>query len=162
MGDNGHLWDHCQRLTHEELHIPLIIKLPFQTKRRTLDAAVQNIDIFPTLVEFFDKKDNHHYDKILESDSLLALLRGGKFKDPDRVAAAFWKKQRFIANAYFTYAVIGHQNVTLYAPAGSMEPIDTGIIEQLKTKLNGIYRRYIRMKNYYKKDIQKLRSLGYL
>jgi arylsulfatase A-like enzyme len=80
LGEHG--W-HAHRLLYEEqLHVPLIVKLPRGPRGTVVEDLVRTIDIFPTVLEVADVAAP----KPIEGRSLVALARGGV--DEPRVAYA--------------------------------------------------------------------------
>lgn len=80
LGEHG--W-HAHRLLYEEqLHVPLIVKLPGAPRGAVVAELVRTIDIYPTVLEVADVASP----KPVEGRSLLALAHGGS--DGARVAYA--------------------------------------------------------------------------
>lgn len=160
LGDNGNLWDHCQLLSKEETHVPLIIKMPRQNKKKNIKEVVQTIDIFPTLVEFFEKKHWPSFYYALEGNSLFPLLNGQRLPF-EPYAASFWFEQKsLILGSYKLWLVKGReylidlqtrQVVNNPARLAQMKDFLEEVIKKEKLKLNT-----------YKFPLQSLRSLGYL
>ncbi len=50
LGDHGEQ-EHGMFLYQETMHVPLIVKIPGQHERRTVDAPAQHIDIAPTILD---------------------------------------------------------------------------------------------------------------
>lgn len=66
-------FSHGFTLHREVLHVPLIIKLPGQTKARRVDSTVSLMDIYPTLLDLLDGEP---HEAGLDGRSLVPLLKG--------------------------------------------------------------------------------------
>lgn len=161
LGDNGNRWGHCQILSQEEIWIPLLIKMPTQREKVVIEDVVQNIDIYPTLVEFLNKSHLPCYYDILEGKSLIPLLNRERLNGK-RFAASFWRKQQCIIMGDYKYWIWGGKEYLINIKTKE-EITNLTIRDKLRSYLNKIYRVYIkRKKNYYKKTVEDLKSLGYL
>lgn len=160
LGDNGNRWDHCQLLSQEEIWVPLLIKLPGNRKKRVIEENVQNIDIYPTLVEFLDKPRLPRYFNKLEGKSLTPLLTGEGLND-NRYAASFWKGQRCIIMDGYKYWQWGNKEYLIDVKTRK-RITDLAIRDKLKNQLDKICKQYLMKEKYYKKTVKDLRSLGYL
>ena len=161
LGDNNNRWDHCQLLSQEEIHVPLIIKMPWQEKKKVITAAVQIVDIYPTLIEYFDKEKPPSYYVKLEGKSLIPLINGRPLSDDDRYAASFWEPQRCIIKGNYKYWFLSRRD-HLIDIKNNKEIDDSKLKRELKTELNKIYNKYILNKNIYGDLVKKLKSIGYM
>ena len=59
LGDHGEI-DHAFFIYHSTLHVPLIIKVPGQTKPATIQEPVGLVDILPTVCGLLDIKTPSH------------------------------------------------------------------------------------------------------
>ena len=50
FGEHGN-WQHSRNLYEELIHVPLIVKWPFESEARVVQAPVSHIDLFPTILE---------------------------------------------------------------------------------------------------------------
>jgi len=82
LGDHGtSLTDHenyfsSSGLFDETIHVPFIIHLPgFEGKK--IDGLVQNVDILPTILDYFDWSVNEEFD----GKSFLNLIKGQQIRD---------------------------------------------------------------------------------
>jgi len=73
----GHGYD---ELYEPLVHVPLIIKTPWNTKGQTIDMPVEQIDIAPTILEFADIPVPNW----MEGRSLIPLLVVPKYRDQSR------------------------------------------------------------------------------
>lgn len=160
LGDNGKRWDHCQLLSQEEIWVPLLIKLPGQTQKKEIESLAQNIDIYPTLVEYFDKSDLPDYYKAFEGKSLIPLLNKDQLDD-DRYAASFWHEQLCIVKGNYKYWMLGDKELLMNIKTGK-RITDPKIRKELRNELGTIYRRYLTDEGYYSRTIENLKSIGYL
>ena len=72
LGENQ-FWGHGERLLESVVRVPLLIKLPGQTSAHTVDAAVETLDLVPTLADFYGLETPAE----LTGRSLLDAVRGG-------------------------------------------------------------------------------------
>lgn len=159
-------WDHCQLLSQEEIWVPLLIKLPGQKSGKRIGTPVQTIDIYPTLVEYFHGADLPSFYDELEGRSFLSWLGDTEAPGEERYAVSFWRRQ---ASVFFK----GHklwrhgEDETLVPldvpPSMAKEGLTADTVRQvLRQKLDEVVDKYIRKKAYYKKTMEKLRSIGYV
>ncbi len=80
LADNGWFWGHGASLSREELHVPMLLRLPGQKAGRRVVGAVQTIDVFPTIVELVARESAKTIS--LEGRSLVPLLRSEESMDP--------------------------------------------------------------------------------
>jgi len=160
LGDNGHRWDHSQLLSQEEIWIPLLIKMPQQENQTIKEEAVQNIDIYPTLVEYFSRSQLPSFYKTLEGKSLLPLMRGEKTNHL-QYAMSIWQGQRCLVMGNYKYWIQGKkESLTNIKTRKKID--DAERLNNFREKLNKIYSQYIKKRDYYKKNLEQLKSLGYL
>ena len=160
LGDNGNRWDHCQLLSQEEIWIPLLIKMPWQEKKSVIEEAVQNIDIYPTLVQYFSTRHLPYFSKTLEGKSLVPFINDGQSND-NRFAVSFWQGQRAIIKKNYKYWLRkGKEN--LIDIKTKEEITNTDLVDSFRKDLEKILNEYILKKEYYKKAAEQLKSLGYI
>ncbi|MBN1866768.1 sulfatase [Candidatus Sumerlaeota bacterium] len=166
LGDNGGRWDHCQLLSEEEIHVPLLVKMPGQAQGATVDSVVQTIDLFPALVDYLaEASDPPAFREWLEGDSLLPLLVEERRDDADaardRAALAFWGEQEAAVRWPYKYWLRdGNETVVdlRTGDAATSESVRSGLRKALDDKI-AMYglRSSDRMAT-----IEQLRSVGYL
>lgn len=160
LGDNGNRWDHCQLLSQEEIWIPLLIKMPGQRKKITREETVQQIDIYPTVVEYLGKPFLSSFYKTLEGKSLMPLLNSNRLCE-SRFAASFWEGQRCIIMGDYKYWMRdGQAHLTNIRTQEKIT--DSKKQYRLKNLLEQICKQYDLEDVYYDKTLKDLRSLGYL
>lgn len=160
LGDNGHRWDHSQLLSQEEIWIPLIIKMPNQQHQTIITEPVQNIDIYPTLVDYFSSHHPPFFSKTLEGKSLLPLMRKERGNSLD-YALSLWQGQRCLIMGNYKYWVRKREKHLIEIK--TREKIrDAKRIKFFRDELNKILNQYIKKRGYYKKNLEQLKSLGYI
>ncbi len=83
-------FSHGYSLHEEVLHVPLYVKLPFQTKGATVAESVGLTDVFPTLLDVLDLD----VDVPLDGRSLLPHLTGSRGAAPSpRLHETAWRKR---------------------------------------------------------------------
>jgi arylsulfatase A-like enzyme len=71
-------FSHGYTLHEEVLHVPLYIKLPFQSRRKDVAARASLVDIYPTISDFFDLPSPYEVD----GRSLLDLVQDDRVPPP--------------------------------------------------------------------------------
>ncbi|MCK4790662.1 MAG: sulfatase [Desulfobacteraceae bacterium] len=160
LGDNNDRWDHCQLLSQEEIWIPLLIKLPHQSQKIEIESAVQNIDIYPSLVEYFDASGLPNYYKELEGTSLMPFLNKEQL-DNGRHAASFWHNQLCIVKGDYKYWIKGGKDRLVNIRTGQIIN-DPAMRAELRSALGKIYNQYIADIEDYQRTVENLKSIGYL
>ncbi len=86
LGD--HDWMNHRLLYQEQIHLPLILKMPNGPRGKRVAALVRNVDIFPTLMEAlgFELKKGADGEPLIDGRSMLGLMRGET--EPPRFAYA--------------------------------------------------------------------------
>jgi hypothetical protein len=87
---------------NEVYHIPLMIHLPGQRENKRAGALTQNVDLFPTLLEFFGVDVDSCPDK-LHGKSLMPILTGKAAKTRDTAIYGMFGKQVNITDGRYTY-----------------------------------------------------------
>ena len=77
-----HGWAAHRILYQEQIHVPLIVRIPGTRQGREVEALVRTIDIFPTLLDYLDVAPPGS----VEGRSLRPLIEGAR--DEDRIAYA--------------------------------------------------------------------------
>lgn len=171
FGEHGTWAMHSHTLFNDQLHVPLIIKLPgSKFAARKVDYLVRGIDILPTVMDLLAEKMSRDF----EGSSLVPLMKGKEPKKP-----VFAISQRDMPETYVPayWSVMTRRwklyNAKLYDLSndpGELKDV-AGTHEELKTSLQKYARKYIKRKNEklpVKKVIlddelrEKLKSLGYL
>ena len=162
LHDNDKLWNHCMMCSREETWIPLIIKMPGQNNKIEFYDAVQSIDIYPTLVDYFERQD--FLDRLmLEGTSMLPLIENDiDVSDEPRWAASFWRHDGAVTIGVNRYWAKKKEEVFLNVITG--EPItDEKIKYELRKKLEEIYTKHIEKNTlHYKKMLEQMKSVGYI
>jgi choline-sulfatase len=68
-------FSHGYSLYEEVVHVPLLIKMPFQKRSQTINDPVTLMDIYPTVLEALDIDLDHFVD----GQSVLSLLKKGQY-----------------------------------------------------------------------------------
>ena len=160
LGDNGDRWDHCQLLSQEEIWIPLLIKMPGKNKKIIIKDVVQNIDIYPTLVDYLDKWWRPQFYNSLEGKSLMPLVNK-KQSDTERYACSFWNEQQSIIKGNYKYWLKGTKEFFVNIK-NNEEITDLETNYKLKKLLEKIVNLYITERDYYKTKTESLKAMGYL
>lgn len=160
LGDNGDLWDHCQLLSQEEIQVPLLFKKANQESESIIQAAAQSIDIYPTLVDYLTNDEERIDSFGLEGKSLRPFCEGKKdYKTA--ISASFWIDQKCIIKG--NYKLWQKDGKTLlYNLDYEDELYDSDLKRTLESDLNQYSHYYAEEKDFYKKTITELKSIGYL
>lgn len=67
--------DHGFTLYNEQIHVPLVIKLPHQTDGRRIDRQMSSIDLMPTILDLLDVEQQSLQDQ-LRGQSFVPIMRG--------------------------------------------------------------------------------------
>ena len=160
LGDNDYRWDHCQLLSQEELWIPLIMKMPGQQERKIVEQPVQTIDIFPTLVDYFERPKLPLFYDILEGSSMLTLINAEPWAAKSH-AAAFWKAQRCLYSGNAKYWMrVDKEYLTDVSSGEAID--DPDLLETMRGRLDELHEKYILHRDYDEETIERLRQLGYI
>ena len=102
LGEKGFYAKNYMPCYNEIYRIPLMISLPGMTKGTRHPALTQNIDLMPTILEFFgiDQRECWHP---LHGASLLPLLRGEREKNHDAVIYGVYGRQVNVCDGRYTY-----------------------------------------------------------
>jgi len=171
FGEHGTWAMHSHTLFNDQLHVPLIIKLPgSKFAARKVDHLVRGIDILPTVMDLLDE----NLSKDFEGSSLVPLMKGMPPKKP-----VFAISQRDMPQAYVSaYWSVMTRKWKLYDAKlydllndpGELKDV-AGAHEDLKTSLQKYALKYIKRisKKFHVKKVvlddelrEKLKSLGYL
>lgn len=90
LGEHGYMAKNYMAPYNEVFHIPLIIHKPGCTGKRS-KALTQNIDIMPTVLDFFGVQKQFHYS--LHGKSLVPVLRDETEQVRDGVIFGYFGKQ---------------------------------------------------------------------
>ena len=160
LGDNDFRWDHCQLLSQEELWIPLIVKMPGQQERKTVDQPVQTIDIFPMLVDYFERPNLPLFYDTLEGTSLLPLINADPSAET-RNAAAFWNAQQCLYSGNAKYWLrVDKEYLTNVRSGEAID--DPQLMETMRDRLDKLHEKYISHRDYDEETFERLRQLGYI
>lgn len=103
LGEHGYLAKNYMPAYNEVFNIPLIVHMPedrYAGKR--IDALTQNIDIFPTLLDFYDISKSELKNKI-HGKSWLPLITGHVGKVRECAIYGYFGKQLNITDGKFTF-----------------------------------------------------------
>ncbi|MFH1434559.1 MAG: sulfatase [Pseudomonadota bacterium] len=160
LGDNDYRWDHCQLLSQEELWIPLVVKMPGQREQKIVEQPVQVIDIFPTLVDYFERPALPLFYGTLEGASMLPLINAEPSTET-RSAAAFWKAQRCLYSGSAKYWLrVGKEYLTDVRSGEAID--DPQLMETMRGRLDKLHEKYFLNRDYDEETIERLRQLGYI
>ncbi len=70
--------DHGFTLYDEQLHVPLVIKAPGQTRGRWIEDRVSSIDVMPTILELMGIEPSDPVRRQLRGTSLVEVMDGGR------------------------------------------------------------------------------------
>lgn len=171
FGEHGTWATHSHSLFNDQLHVPLIIKLPgSKFFSRNVDHLVRSIDILPTVMDLLGEKMS----KDFEGTSMVPLMKGSRPRNP-----MFAISQRDVpetnAPAYWsimtgTWKLYDAKLYNLLSDPGEFKDV-SGLHENLKKTLEKYAIKYIKPKkaNISSKKVtmddalkEKLKSLGYL
>jgi arylsulfatase A-like enzyme len=160
LGDNENRWDHCMLLSQEEIWVPLLIKLPNQQQRSTVTKAVQTIDIYPTIIDYLERRNDLEFQDEMEGRSLLPFLTGEKPSE-DHYAASFWRQQQCVVEDDLKYQVTGEKERLTNIKTGE-EAENPEARRRLKERLRRLWEKNPERDISYQKEISKLQALGYI
>lgn len=69
-------FDHGFSLYNEQLHVPLIIRLPGQQSSKAIDERVSSIQVMPTILDLLDVPLTDSLSQQMRGDSLVAAMQG--------------------------------------------------------------------------------------
>ena len=101
LGEHGYMAKNYMAPYNEVFHIPLIIAGPGMEKGRT-NALTQNIDLFPTILNYYDVSATKLQYKI-HGKSLMPILRDGEEQVRNGVIYGYFGKQVAYNNGKYTY-----------------------------------------------------------
>jgi arylsulfatase A-like enzyme len=171
FGEHGTWAMHSHTLFNDQLHVPLLIKLPVSKYAlRKVDHLVKGIDILPTVMDLLGEKMS----KDFEGSSLVPLMKGIPPKKLIFVISQRDMQQTYVS-AYWSvmtrkWKLYDSKLYDLLNDPGELKDI-AGTHEDLKTSMQKYVLKYIRRKNEkfpLKKVVlddelrEKLKSLGYL
>ncbi|MCE9501758.1 MAG: sulfatase [Leptospira sp.] len=73
------LFGHGQGLYDEEIHVPLLLKLPGQTEKKVINTTTRSIDLMPTIVDAIQSD----LPFVMDGKSLIPLINGNEKSDRD-------------------------------------------------------------------------------
>ena len=98
---------HYPSLYNTSLHIPLIIKFPFQKKQVLNKDLTSIIDVFPTIYDYFNSDDNtNRHKRSFSGISLLDGLKGNSNKLDSRIIFAGIKDFKIVSALYKNWKII--------------------------------------------------------
>ncbi len=101
LGEHGYMAKNYMPPFNEVFHIPLMIAHP-QAQAGRCAALTQNIDLFPTIMEYFAvSQDLLHYP--IHGKSLLPLLRGETDQTRDGIVYGYFGKTVAFTDGNYTY-----------------------------------------------------------
>lgn len=103
LGEHGFMAKNYMPAYNEVFHIPLIAYLPgMNLNGRRVSALTSNIDIMPTLMEYYGISDSACRNK-LHGKSLLPLLREETGEIHDGILYGYFGKQVNVTDGHYTY-----------------------------------------------------------
>ena len=103
LGEHGYLAKNYMPAYNEVFHLPMLIHLPGDEGAGTrIGALTQNIDLFPTLMEYYHVDEKTAANK-LHGSSLLPLIRGEKARIREAALYGYFGKQMNITDGRYTY-----------------------------------------------------------
>jgi arylsulfatase A-like enzyme len=171
FGEHGTWAMHSHTLFNDQLHVPLLLKLPgSKYASRKVDHMVRSIDILPTVMDLLGEKMG----KDFEGGSLVPLIKG---IPPKKLVFAISQrdmKQTYVP-AYWSvmtqkWKLYNAKLFDLFNDPGELEDVSKSH-EDLKTSLQKYALKYLKRKSEkfpVKKVVlddelrEKLKSLGYL
>lgn len=103
LGEHGYLAKNYMPAYNEVFHIPLIVHMPGDVYAgRRVDALTQNIDIMPTLLEYYGISEDSCRNKF-HGKSWLPLIRGEKETIRDCAIYGYFGKQMNLTDGRYTY-----------------------------------------------------------
>lgn len=103
LGEHGYLAKNYMPAYNEVFHIPLVVHMPKdEGAGKRIGCLTQNIDVMPTLLEFYGISEAECINKI-HGKSWLPLIRGEKEKIRDCVIYGYFGKQINITDGRYTY-----------------------------------------------------------
>lgn len=102
LGERELLGKNYMPAYNEVYHIPLIIHMPGQNIRKQSQVLSQNIDLFPTILEFFGGNAASCPDK-LHGRSLLAAAKGDEAPLRDAAIYGMFGRQVNVTDGQYTY-----------------------------------------------------------
>lgn len=171
FGEHGIWATHSHTLFNDQLHVPLLIKLPESMyASRKVDHLVMGIDILPTVMDLLSEKMS----KDFEGSSLVPLMKG---IPPKKLVFAISQRdmQKTYVSAYWSvmtrkWKLYNAKLFNLLSDPDELKDVSKSH-EDLKTSLQKYALKYIRRKDEkfpVKKVVldnelrEKLKSLGYL
>jgi len=172
LGEDNYFFDHGYKLSEATTKIPLIIKLPRQTKKRVVNYSVSICDLYPTLMKLagLDRnlsKDNPGGENILSKntyrkDRAILLENAPEFEDTkEKLEGCIWKPYKLIHN-------IATEEKTLYNISKGEERLadKDGLNLRVTETMNGFITSFFKSNKTHKIDssgnLEALKSLGYL
>jgi arylsulfatase A-like enzyme len=171
FGEHGIWATHSHTLFNDQLHVPLLLKLPgSKFAARKVDHLVRSIDILPTVLDLLGEKMS----KDFEGSSLVPLMKGIPPKKPVFAISQRDMQQTYVS-AYWSimtrkWKLYDSKLYDLLNDPGELKDI-AGSHEDLKTNLQKYALKYIKRKKakISAKKVtlddelrEKLKSLGYL
>ncbi len=102
LGEHMFMGKNYMPAYNEVFHIPMMIHMPGQAEQKRIEAVTQNIDLFPTLLEYFGVSPETCPDK-LHGRSLLPLLCGSVQKVRDAALYGVFGRQVNVTDGRYTY-----------------------------------------------------------
>lgn len=103
LGEHGFLAKNYMPAYNEVFHIPLIVHLPGdECAGKHIDAITQNIDVLPTLMDFYGIDSSYAKNKI-HGKSWFPLIRGEVDRVRDYAIYGYFGKQLNITDGHYTY-----------------------------------------------------------
>jgi len=180
LGEDNYFFDHGYSISEGSARIPLIIKLPGQTKGVTVNDPVSICDIYPTIAGLLklhiSKQKNGLYGTDIVNRNYLTRYLNNKFRiimlenaplhqaERNKIIGCIWKSYKLIFN------LTTNKKILYDISKGEIRlKNDIGQGKRILKKLSGILTRLFVKKNALSlvnieklKAIEELKSLGYL
>jgi arylsulfatase A-like enzyme len=171
FGEHGMWGIHSNSLFNEQLHVPLIMKLPRSNyANRKVNQRVRSIDILPTVMDMLGED----LPVLWEGISLVPLIKGKKLKNEIIVISQLDDKETFVPRAWTVfYKKFKLFDLKLYNllrdPAEQVDiasqykpmikKLNNYVTDFINKNIPGLSTRKIKLDDALK---EKLKSLGYL
>lgn len=159
--------------THENQHVPLIVKAPGQKSGARVATQVRGVDVYPTVLELAGARLDH----AINGESLVPLLQGDAGRDRANVGAThYWDGLQFYNDGDHNLIMSRNNASRVFLYDLERDPdeqtnlaeTDPGLVERVKGRmLKFIEQTTIELgiqdgSSLSKEDEERLRALGYM
>jgi arylsulfatase A-like enzyme len=102
LGEHGFMAKNYMPCYNEIYHIPMMVALPGMTETKRCRALTQNIDLMPTILDYFGISESECWHP-LHGKSLLPLLSGEQETVRDAVIYGMYGRQVNVCDGRYTY-----------------------------------------------------------